>query len=198
MSTLVLKMSMSLDGFIAGPDGEMDWAMAARSDDSTAWVLRTLQEADVHLIGRGFHDGVAAFWSSAQGPMAAAMNDTPKVVASHSLSAEAAPPPGGLPFAGAGTWESPYLAGGDLVTDVERLKEHTAGVVLVNGGVRFARSLVSLGLVDEYRLVIAPIALGRGQPLFSDLTQPLDLDLIDTAVFDGGIVAQTLVPKTTA
>ncbi|WP_274379680.1 dihydrofolate reductase family protein [Gordonia polyisoprenivorans] len=76
MSTLVLKMSMSLDGYIAGPDGEMDWAMAARSDDSTAWVLRTLQEADVHLIGRGFHDGVAAFWSSAQGPMAAAMNDT--------------------------------------------------------------------------------------------------------------------------
>ncbi|MFW0797602.1 dihydrofolate reductase family protein [Gordonia sp. CPCC 205515] len=189
MRRLVLKMSMSLDGFVAGPNGEMDWSQRARSKDSGAWVLDTLQSADVHLMGAGFYTETRSYWSKASGPMAAAMNDTPKVVATHSAKPAAS--------GGDGTWKSPYIADGNLDVDVQRLKDGPGEVILVNGGVRLARSLVRLGLVDEYRLVIAPIALGTGRSIFSDLAAPLDLALVDTTVFSGGIVAQTLVPKHT-
>lgn len=198
MSAVVLKMSMSVDGFVAGPNCEMDWSFAARSEDSSAWVLDTLRQADVHLMGRGFYDETRTYWATASGPMAAAMNDIPKVVATHSHAADPAGSSAagaGYSFPGAGTWESPYIADGDLESDVQRLKAETGDVVLVNGGVRFARSLIRLGLIDEYRLVIAPVALGRGLSIFDDLTTPLELQLVDTEVFSGGIVAQTLVPR---
>ena len=78
---LVLKMSVSLDGFVAGPNGEVDWIFrTSGGDDSTAWVLDTLSGAGVHIMGSRSYRDMAAFWPYSDMPIAAPMNDIPKVI----------------------------------------------------------------------------------------------------------------------
>jgi dihydrofolate reductase len=101
------------------------------------------------------------------------MNKIPKVVFSDSL-------------ASAG-WGETTVAAGDLAEAITRLKqERSGGYLLAHGGVRFARSLVDTGLIDEYRLVIHPVVLGAGERLFC---APLTIEPVSTTVFSGGAVA---------
>jgi dihydrofolate reductase len=86
------------------------------------------------------------------------------------------------------------VARGDLVDEVLRLKQQPGNFILAHGGARFAQSLVASGLVDEYRLGIHPVVLGRGQPLFSALPSPVDLRLISTAPFASGAMAAVYQP----
>jgi dihydrofolate reductase len=149
MASLVLKMSVSLDGYVAPADGSSDWASAGRSDDGARWTLETVSNAATHLIGAVTYARWAGFWQGAAGPFAQPMNEIPKVVFSESLaSAE---------------WGPATIARGDLAAAVTRLKqERTDGYLLAQGGVRFARSLIQTGLIDEYRLVVHPVILGAG------------------------------------
>jgi dihydrofolate reductase len=198
MRDLVLKMSMSLDGFVSGPKGEQDWFLRWRGQDSGAWVLETLQQAGVHALGRRSFEELAAFWPTAAGPMAAPMNDVPKVVFTRQGSFDPRAAVGeAWPAGNAGGeagWGSARVASGDLTEEVQRLKAEPGGPILAQGGVAFARSLVRLGLVDEYRLVVAPVALGVGLPLFADLPAPLDLELVDATRFERGVMAQVYRP----
>jgi dihydrofolate reductase len=79
------------------------------------------------------------------------------------------------------------VARGDLAEEVARLKNQPGNFILAHGGARFAQSLVASGLIDEYRLVIHPVALGHGQPLFSGLRSPVDLRLISATAFGSGV-----------
>ena len=173
MATLVLKMSVSLDGYVAPADGSSDWEAAGRSPDGAEWVLDTVSNASAHLIGAATYRGWAGFWPSQSGPFAAPMNEIPKVVFSDSLaSAE---------------WGPATIARGDLAAAVTRLKqERPDGYLLAQGGVRFARSLVQTGLIDEYRLVVHPVILGAGERLF---TMPLTIEPVSTIAFSRGAVA---------
>jgi dihydrofolate reductase len=173
MASLVLKMSVSLDGYVAPMDGSTDWVTAGRSDDSLRWTVETVGNAGAHLIGAATYAGWAGYWPGASGPFAAPMNEIPKVVFSNSLtSAE---------------WGETTIAAGDLAEAVTRLKrERPDGYLLAHGGVRFARSLVETGLIDEYRLVIHPAVLGAGERLF---LAPLTVEPVSTTVFSGGAVA---------
>ena len=87
------------------------------------------------------------------------------------------------------SWAEPMVAGGDLAEEVVRLKGQPGKFILAHGGARFAQSLVASGLIDEYRLIIHPVALGRGQPLFSALRGPVDVRLISATSFSSGVVA---------
>jgi riboflavin biosynthesis pyrimidine reductase len=136
MASLVLKMSVSLDGFVAPLDGSSDWAAVGRSDDGASWTVETLSNASAHLIG---------------------------------------------------DWPETTIATGDLLEAVTRLKaERPDGYLLAQGGTRFARSLVETGLIDEYRLVVHPVVLGAGEPLFS---AALTIEPASTTVFSAGAVA---------
>ena len=101
MASLVLKMSVSLDGYIAPPDGSSDWAAAGRSEDGASWTLETVSNAGTHLIGAATYTDWATFWPSAAGPFAKPMNEIPKVVFSNSLRPPTGPrrrlPPATLP-----------------------------------------------------------------------------------------------------
>ncbi|HEV2623024.1 MAG TPA: dihydrofolate reductase family protein [Frateuria sp.] len=206
---LVLKMSISLDGFVAGPHGELDWVFRSSSPDSRAWVLGTLREAGMHLIGSGSYREMAAFWPYSDTPFAEPMNAIPKLVFSRSgiedgtrvdrtADADAALTGGraGItPGAEAlRSWAEPEVARGDLAEEVRRRKAQPGGLLLAHGGVRFARSLVASGLVDEYRLAIHPVVLGQGQPLFAGLSGPADLRLVSATPFGGGAVGAVYVP----
>jgi dihydrofolate reductase len=173
MAALVLKMSVSLDGFVAPADGSTDWVAAGRSEDGARWTAETVSNAGAHLIGATTYARWADYWPGASGPFAEAMNEIPKVVFSNSLtSAE---------------WDETTIATGDLAEAVTRLKqERSGGYLLVQGGARFARSLVETGLIDEYRLVVHPVVLGAGERIF---LAPLTIEPDSTTVFSGGAVA---------
>jgi dihydrofolate reductase len=173
MASLVLKMSVSLDGYVAPADGNSDWAAAGRSDDGARWTLETVSNAATHLIGATTYSQWAGFWPGAAGPFAQPMNEIPKVVFSDSLTSA--------------DWGPATIARGDVAAAVTRLKhEHPDGYLLAQGGVRFARSLVQAGLIDEYRLVVHPVILGAGERLF---TTPLTIDPVSTTAFSRGAVA---------
>ena len=173
MASLVLKMSVSLDGFVAPTDGSTDWVAAGRSEDGASWTVETLSNASAHLIGAATYAAWAGFWPGASGPFARPMNEIPKVVFSNSLTSA--------------DWAGTTIATGDLVEAVTRLKrEHSGGYLLAHGGARFALSLVETGLVDEYRLVVHPAVLGAGERIFD---APLTLEPTSTTVFSGGAVA---------
>lgn len=206
MRELVLKMSVSLDGFVAGPHGEVDWIFRTAGSQSSEWVVGLCRGAGLHLMGsRTFHD-MAAFWPYSDSPFAGPMNDIPKVVFSrHGFKdgievdrstralADARRDRGDRPVVTPTaevlkSWAQPSVARGALDDEIRRLKAQSGGYLLAHGGVRLAHSLVASGLVDEYRLVIHPVALGRGQPLFSSLSRPLDFNLVSVTAFDSGVV----------
>jgi dihydrofolate reductase len=173
MASLVLKMSISLDGYVAPVDGRSDWVAAGRSDDGAGWTVETLSNAGAHLMGAATYAGWAAYWPGAAGPFAGPMNEIPKVVFSNSLASA--------------DWAETTIASGDLAEAVTRLKrEHHGGYLLAHGGVRFARSLVETGLIDEYRLVVHPVVLGAGERLFA---APLTVEPLSTVAFSRGAVA---------
>lgn len=142
-------------------------------------MLETVSGAQAHLIGAVTYTEWAGFWPGAENPFAKPMNEIPKVVFSHSLtSAE---------------WGPATIARGDLASEVQRLKqEGPDGYLLAQGGVRFARSLVQTGLIDEYRLVVHPVILGAGERLF---TEPLSVESIGTHLFSGGGVAHVFAAR---
>jgi len=185
MRRLVLKMSMTLDGYVAGPNGEMDWAQRTAHPDGKAWVGQTLEEAGAHVLGRRLYESFVGYWPTSADPLAPLTNSIPKIVFSRSPDREIPTAPG---------WEDPRVLGTDLTADIETLKAEPGKDLLVQGGVSFARSLVQLALIDEYRLVVHPIVLGSGKALFQD-ADPLDLELIDTVAFPSGAQAHIYRPR---
>lgn len=179
MASLVLKMSVSLDGYVAPPDGSSDWTAAGRSDDGLRWTVETVSNAGAHLMGATTYAGWADFWPSASGPFAKPMNQIPKVVFSNSLTSAG--------------WAETTIATGDLAEAITRLKqERSDGYLLAHGGTRFARSLVETGLIDEYRLVVHPAVLGAGERIF---LAPLTIEPRSTTVFSGGAVAHVFAAR---
>ncbi|TMA86273.1 MAG: hypothetical protein E6J65_03520 [Deltaproteobacteria bacterium] len=104
-------------------------------------------------------------WPSSTEVFAAPMNEIPKVVFSTSRFVN----PAGNSTPAEASWAAARVAGGDLASEIARLKQESGKEIMAHGGAGFARSLVRLGLVDEYRLLIHPVALGRGLGLFSSL-----------------------------
>jgi dihydrofolate reductase len=183
MRRLVLQMQVSVDGFVGGPNGELDWIFASTSDDATAWIVDHLWQAGVHIMGSRTYQDMAAHWPTSTEPYAAPMNEIPKVVFSTRAKGLLEP-----------EWAPSRLARAPLAEEVARLKQQSGKEILAHGGAGFARSLVRLKLVDEFRLLVHPVALGRGLSLFSEVAKPLDLSLVSATSFESGTVAHIYRP----
>ena len=209
MRELILAMSLSLDGFVSGPEGEVEW-MFSGDQEAIAWKVENAWNASLHIMGsRTFH-AMAAFWPTSTTVFAPPMNQIPKAVfsrqglavlntaaATKSLKdapADAGGPPSGQLQPGAASWGEAYVASGDLASEIAKLKAHDGKPIIAHGGAKFARSLIAEGLVDQYFLLLYPIALGKGLPIFCDLTAPRNLKLVSTRAFPGGSVAQIYRP----
>src|SRR4029453_14165111 len=149
---VILKLVMSLDGFVTSPDGTHEWMFEWFGEDSGEWNRRALEEAGVHAMGRRSYEIMGPHWAAPGGPIATAMNEKPKAVFSHTLQKA--------------EWGPVEIFGGDLGAAIADLKgRDDEGTILVHGGPGFATSLTRLGLVDEYQLPPAPIAIGgAGRP----------------------------------
>jgi dihydrofolate reductase len=179
MRKVVLKMHVSLDGFVARPDGDLDWFVHDFDDELSAWEVEGLWRAGVHIMGRATYHDMAAYWPSSTEPFAPPMNEIPKIVFSKTLK-EA-------------DWEGSRVVGGDLAQEISRLKEEDGRDILAHGGASFAQSLSRLRLIDEYQLVVHPVALAAGLPLFGDA---IELKLLNARTFDSGVLALTYARAT--
>jgi dihydrofolate reductase len=174
MRKLVLKMDVSLDGFVGATDGDVEWIFRGHDDEAREWIVKQLWQAGVHAMGRVTYGDMAAYWPSSTEVFAAPMNEIPKVVFSKTLTDPA--------------WDDTTVLDGDLAEEIASLKRETGKDILAHGGAGFAQSLSRLGLVDEYRLIQHPVALGSGLPLFAE---PVDLRKVSTTPFATGAVALT-------
>jgi dihydrofolate reductase len=184
-------MSTSLDGYVAGPQGEIDWMFRSRSDAGRRWVEELVGQAGLLAMGSRTYDEWAGFWPTASDPLAVPMNEIPKVVFTRNSSLKRHA--GGTTPASQ-SWANAEVVSGDLTTEMKRLKQQPGKPILVQGGVGFAQSLVAAGLIDEYRLVVHPVVLGKGLSLFADLPAPLDLELRRTTLFPSGVTAHVYRP----
>lgn len=193
MRDLILKMSISLDGFVSDRDGTNSW-MFGSDQAAKAWSVDYLWNAGLHVMGSRTFMGMAGYWPTATDPFAAPMNQIPKAVFSRQgpaiLKQVAGRAGATQPQPGAESWLQAEVAGGDLAEEIARLKAQAGKPIIAHGGVHFARSLVAQGLVDQLVLLVVPVALGQGQALFSDLAAPMPLKLASSQAFPGGAVAQ--------
>ena len=179
---VVLKMIMSLDGFVTSPDGTHEWMFEYFGPDSGEWNRRALDEAGVHAMGRVSYELMGPHWSASEGPIATSMNEKPKAVFSNTLE-EA-------------DWGPAEIFGGDLGAAIAELKARDdEGTILVHGGPGFAKSLTRLGLVDEYQLTTVPLVIGAGRSPFADLEEHLKLNIVAEERFQSGALGQILVPR---
>lgn len=209
MRELILKMSISLDGFVSDLEGRNAWMFGA-DQAAKAWSVETIWNSSLHIMGsRSFRD-MALWWPTSTDQFAPPMNQIPKAVFSHrgadalrtldtsAALAEARARAGSTQAVelqpGAESWTTPYVASGELAAEIAKLKEGDGKPILAHGGVRFARSLVAARLVDQFILAVHPVALGKGLPLFSELEAPLRLELVSSKSFPGGAMAQVYRP----
>jgi dihydrofolate reductase len=183
MRQLVLQMSVTLDGYVAGPGGQGDWGLPAENPDVHEWKVASLRRVGTHIMGRVTYEAMAAYWPTSTGDYALFMNDVPKVVFSKTLEAA--------------EWPGTQIARGDLTDEIAALKSESDGEIMAHGGAAFVQALSRFGLIDEYRLVIEPVALGNGLPLFKDLAGPLRLDLTEAKSFPGGTAIHVYRPNRT-
>jgi dihydrofolate reductase len=175
MRKLILKMSITLDGFVGGADGKIDWLFKTTDDEAKKWIADTIGPAGVHIMGSRTYADMAAYWPCSTDILAAPMNQIPKVVFSRTKDPKLSATTKALEDANrqapvdkaraAVSWSQPRIASGDLAHEITRLKEEPGNDIIAHGGAGFARSLVASGLIDEYQLLVHPVALGVGLPL---------------------------------
>jgi len=172
---VVLAMNMTVDGFVAGPSGELDWLWPTMDPAMSGDVLGFLQGVDTVLIGHETYLEQAAQWPTMSGPMADLLNSHTKIVFSSRLEEL--------------DWANSRLAKDDVTGEVASLKSQPGRDIFLTGGVALAQSMARAGLIDEYRINIHPTILGSGQRLFADVPgQRRSLHLAQTKVYESGAI----------
>ena len=182
MRSLILAMQISLDGFVGGPNGEMDWVTLSQEMDDNM-LPAMMERADTCLLGRSLYQGFASYWPTAPASnpnlskgeiqFASWIEQASKVVFSSTLEKV--------------EWHNSRLVRGDAAAEVARLKQQPGKDIVSFGGARLAQELVRLGLVDEYQLMLNPVILGQGLPLFKDGGARQVLKLVSSGTFDGAV-----------
>lgn len=188
MRKVKLQMQLSVDGFVAGPNGEMDWMVWDWDDQLKNYVTELSKPIDTILLGRKLAEGFIDAWQSrAVNPPAEEewfirkMNESPKVVFSETLKQV--------------KWKNTRLAENDLATEIKLLKQQSGEDIITYGGASFAGSLISKNLIDEYHLFINPTTIGNGLTIFNKLENRLNLRLVNTTPTTCGIVVLCYQPK---
>lgn len=187
MRKLILRISVSVDGYIESSDSGIDFSKS-RSPEGAKWLAEKIEHVGAHLLGRKAFGQLASFWPTASGPVAKSMNEVPKIVfsrkgfdASQVTDAE--------------NWTNAKVITGDLAEGIANLKKQPGKDLLAHGGVEFAQSLVRTGLVDEFWLATHPVAAGKGFGLFEKMDQPLYLKLVDIKSFSTGAMMIVYRPE---
>jgi dihydrofolate reductase len=175
MRTLFLFMNVSLDGYFEGPDNDI----SAFNGDFEAFSHDKSRKVDTMLFGRKTYDMMEAFWPTPQAEelapeVASFMNEQRKVVITHT------------PFELG--WNNVTVVSDDVIAEVRKLKEQPGESIAMFGSNSLCVDLMQAGLIDEFHIMVNPVALGAGTPLFAGLPEKANLSLVDSHRFDSGVV----------
>ena len=179
MRSVTYSMGVSVDGYIAGPDGDFDWT--APDEELFHFWIDDIRQVGVHLLGRKLYETMLYWESADQNPsldystveFAAIWKALPKVVFSTTLSE---------------VQGNARLASGGLTQEIERLRAEAGEGDIAIGGATLAADAAALGLIDEYRARVYPVLLGGGIPFFPQRERRVDLDIIETRTFSSRVV----------
>jgi dihydrofolate reductase len=187
MRKIIVSNLISLDGFFAGPNGEIDWFVTGEDffEDSAA----TFEAIDAILFGRITYEGMLSYWTSQEAiegdpVIAARMNEQNKIVFSKTLDKVEW-----------GKWDNARLIKGDLGEAVRKLKAQPGKNMIIFGSGQIVAALTQLGLIDVYMTFINPVVLGSGKSMFAGVDHAVKLKLTDSKIFKSGVARLTYEPE---
>jgi len=174
---------ISVDGYYAGPGGDISWAKARQDDEQdpeeSDFGRKGVGAGNILLFGRITYEMMAGYWPSPMAmknspEMAEGMNKAEKIVFSRTLKKAA--------------WNNSRIAGGEMVEAIRKLRQEPGKDMTVLGSGSIVTQLAQEGLIDEYQLMIHPVVLGKGSSIFGGVSRQLDLELTATRSFTSGVV----------
>jgi len=182
MRKLRLQVQMTVDGFVAGPEGQLDWMARNLDEGVIGRIVQITDSSDTILLGRKMTDGFIKYWEAMQPEspeyiFARKMVDTPKVVFSKTLQRVEG--------------KNVRVETGDLVQAVNQLKAQRGKDIVVYGGATFVSALIEHDLIDEFNIFVNPVAIGRGMRIFKERNA---LRLNSSTTYPSGIVVHTYEP----
>ncbi|MBS1600557.1 MAG: dihydrofolate reductase [Bacteroidetes bacterium] len=183
MRKLIVSMNITLDGFVAGSNSELDWHFQSWDAEMASLLSEQLCMADTILLGRITYDAMASYWPSSvtdphfprdDVPFADMMNNYSKIVFSTTKKQL--------------EWQNSKLINGNIEYEIGQLKKLHGKDIIVYGSSKLVSSLMQLSLIDEYRVWLHPVVLGSGKPLFKKLHEQINLRLVTTKTFSTGVV----------
>jgi dihydrofolate reductase len=183
MRKIIVTMWVTLDGFIAGPNGAMDWIGELYDEAMGNYEMDLVKAADTLMLGRVTYQSFAGAWpnvpnnpeaSKGEIEYAHRLNAMRKIVFSKTLShAE---------------WNNSTLLTEIDPEEITRIKQEPGSDIVIYGSASIVQTLSNLGLIDEYQLLLHPVVLGDGKPLFQNITHKLQLQLTQTRTHPSGVV----------
>ncbi|HEX3640783.1 MAG TPA: dihydrofolate reductase family protein [Ktedonobacteraceae bacterium] len=175
MRKVIVSMMVTLDGFFAGPNGEIDWHVV--DDEFNEYADDFLSSVDTLLFGRVTYQLMADYWPSPSATtddpiIADKMNQLHKIAFSKTLEKV--------------EWNNSRLVKGNITEEIAKLKQQPGKDMAIFGSGSIVSTLTQLGLIDEYRIMVNPVVLGNGKPLFKDIHDKLNLKLLRTKTFRSG------------
>jgi dihydrofolate reductase len=183
MRKLTVFNLITLDGYFEGLNHDISWHMV--DEEFNELSITQLNAVDTILFGRVTYEMMASYWPSPEAVrddpvVAGLMTNTPKIVFSRTLkNAE---------------WQNTRLVNGDAAPEIIKLKQQPGKDLIIFGSGKLTASLTNSGLIDEYGIIVCPVILGEGTPLFKGVVQRSKMDLVGTKTFGNGNVMLTYHP----
>jgi len=184
MRKVIFQMMISLDGFFEGPNREIDWHNV--DEEFNNYAIDLLNNVDLLLFGRVTYELMAGYWptpsATTDDPIVAGkMNSLPKIVFSRTL--------------GKADWNNTRLVKENIAEEISKLKQQPGKDLAIFGSSDLALFFIKLNLIDEYRIIVNPLVLGEGKPLFKGINGRLPLKLLKAKTFSSGNVLLYYQPK---
>ena len=181
MRKLVAFTNVSVDGYFAGPDGEIDWFKSNDEEDRQFMIGQANPSATL-LFGRTTYGMMAGYWPTPEAVrdnpvVAGAMNSAPKIVFSKTMK----------PVEDGPVWKNVRVFRGIVPEEITALKKQAGGDIAILGSGNLVQQFANLGLIDEYGLMVNPVILGAGKRLFNDVRR-MNLHLLAIRTFRNGKV----------
>jgi dihydrofolate reductase len=186
MRKVKLQMQMTMNGYVAGPNGKNDWMTWNPDDELITFMNSLIDSSDTLLLGRKTADSIINYWENAADknpdtPFAKKIVDIPKLVFTKTLDKS--------------PWNNTTLAKGDLAEEISNLKKQNGKDILVFGGAGFVSSLIKEGLIDEYHLIVNPTAIGEGMTIFNSLDRVQKFSPTQAKLYSGGKIVLSYQAK---
>ena len=186
MRKIILFNMVSLDGFFEGPDGNIDWHQT--DEEFNQFSIDQLRTAGGLIFGRRTYELMASYWPTPAAAeddtqVAEKMNALPKYVVTRTLNS--------VP------WANSYLIKGDAAGELMKIKRLPGNDLFLFGSAELASTLIRQKIIDEYRIMVNPVILGQGRPLFANISDTVALRLCSTRTFGNGNTLLIYQPEQT-